>query len=246
MKRATQAARLGSITPVTYVLQKKAADWPDPALPEGTVPDPTADPAAAPHQWAGDLYEEGDESLPEDAFAVLTGDGDEESWLDRADDGTLTGWVKDVDGAVYRYSDVEAWAVDVDGAQMIRVDEAFDAEAGEDVEGDPEADPLEDPEADPLADPEAEADPALEGEPADEDLEADIPDPANPFDPAAADAEEDEPVDDTLTHDGEDIEDPAEDKTKTAGGKKDDFLNRMKRGREGKSARYALHVTERG
>jgi hypothetical protein len=36
----------------------------------------------------------------------------------KAEDGTLTGWVRDETGQVWRYSDTDAWAIDVDDAGM--------------------------------------------------------------------------------------------------------------------------------
>ncbi|HET9656132.1 MAG TPA: hypothetical protein VFP72_12305 [Kineosporiaceae bacterium] len=69
-------------------------------------------------EWAGDRYEEGDETDPQGAFAAFTGQGGEEAWLDRADDGTLTGWVRDADGSVFRYADPHAWCIDVDDSGM--------------------------------------------------------------------------------------------------------------------------------
>lgn len=85
------------------------------------------DPAAQPPQpdddsrpWAGDLYGEGDETDPSQAFAAYGGGDGEEAWLDKAPDGTLTGWVSDATGQVWRYTDADAWATDVDGAQMTR------------------------------------------------------------------------------------------------------------------------------
>ncbi|WP_435059853.1 hypothetical protein [Streptomyces sp. bgisy060] len=85
--------------------------------------DPKAEPApdhrdARP--WSGDPYDEGDESDPEDAFAAYKGAGGEEAWLDRAPDGTLTGWLRDETGQVWRYTDPNTWAIDVDDAQMTR------------------------------------------------------------------------------------------------------------------------------
>lgn len=107
---------------------------PDPA--SGTEEDDFADPAAddasaetpeAPlpegddaRPWAGDMYDEGDESDPASAFAAYTGTAGEEAWLDQAADGTLTGWVRDSTGQVWRYADADAWAIDVDDAQMTR------------------------------------------------------------------------------------------------------------------------------
>lgn len=72
------------------------------------------------HEWAGDRYEEGDETDPAESFAAFTGQSGEDAWLDRSEDGTLTGWVRDADGTVYRYSDHDAWAADVDDAGMTR------------------------------------------------------------------------------------------------------------------------------
>jgi hypothetical protein len=82
------------------------------------VPEPDVEEVAE-HEWAGDLYTEPDVSDPGAAFASFSGDNGEQAWLDRADDGTLTGWVRDADGqSVSRYSDVDAWAIDVDQAAM--------------------------------------------------------------------------------------------------------------------------------
>ena len=147
-----------------YLLESKS-DWPDPATP---TDDPAEGPEteATPTEWAGDLYEEGDESNPDEAFAVFTGGAGLEAWLDRADDGTLTGWVRDPEGSVFRYSDVDAWAIDVRDAGMNRTDPGM---AGEE-EGDPaegeEGDDLDpDAEQDPFADEAADQDDAVaEGE----------------------------------------------------------------------------------
>lgn len=92
------------------------------------------------HEWAGDLHEDGDESDPAQAHDWFKGEGGAEAWLDKADDGTLTGWVRDPDGSVYRYSDVDAWAIDVDHSGMTEaggglVDDGEPAE-GEPVDGD--------------------------------------------------------------------------------------------------------------
>ncbi|MET8717348.1 hypothetical protein ABZV52_29730 [Streptomyces sp. NPDC004735] len=94
---------------------------------EGDVPPADEEPAAAPEPpaddsrpWAGDMYDEGDESDPADSWSAYTGSNGEQAWLDRAPDGTLTGWVRDGTGQVWRYTDPDAWAVDVDGAQMTR------------------------------------------------------------------------------------------------------------------------------
>ncbi|MFB8120657.1 hypothetical protein ACFC51_32925 [Streptomyces sp. NPDC055962] len=70
--------------------------------------------------WSGDLYNEGDETEPDTAYCAYTGIDGEQAWLDRSPDGTLTGWVRDSTGQVWRFTDPDAWAVDVDGAQMTR------------------------------------------------------------------------------------------------------------------------------
>ncbi|MDI3102044.1 hypothetical protein QJ054_33960 [Streptomyces sp. AN-3] len=102
------------------------AEPPAPGAPpegEATGEDPNAAPAPPDDDsrpWAGDMYTEGDETSPDDAFAAYTGVDGEQAWLDQATDGTLTGWVRDGDGQVWRYTDADAWATDVDGAQMTR------------------------------------------------------------------------------------------------------------------------------
>jgi hypothetical protein len=100
---------------------------PDPSMPGGQqqpadanppqLPDPHANDA---RQWAGDPYDEGDEPQPDDpaVTAKFTDPSGEEAWLQRAQDGTLTGWVRDATGQVYRYNDADAWAIDVDDAGM--------------------------------------------------------------------------------------------------------------------------------
>ncbi|MEV8344559.1 hypothetical protein [Streptomyces niveus] len=97
---------------------------PDTAVEGDTVGE---DPGAAPKQpdddsrpWAGDEYGEGDETDPDgpDSWCAYAGSGGEQAWLDKAPDGTLTGWVRDGDGQVWRYTDPDAWSTDVDGAQM--------------------------------------------------------------------------------------------------------------------------------
>ncbi|WP_030777627.1 hypothetical protein [Streptomyces sp. NRRL S-920] len=89
--------------------------------------------------WSGDMYDEGDETEPADAFAAYNGGDGEEAWLDQAPDGTLTGWVRDATGQVWRYTDPDVWAIDVDDAQMTRThsqgssggaDGTMDAERG--------------------------------------------------------------------------------------------------------------------
>ncbi|MER6616279.1 hypothetical protein [Streptomyces xantholiticus] len=95
------------------------------APPEGEGTEEAPAPAPAPpdddsRPWAGDMYDEGDETQPDSAFAAYTGSDGEQAWLDQAQDGTLTGWVRDSTGQVWRYTDADAWATDVDGAQMTR------------------------------------------------------------------------------------------------------------------------------
>lgn len=99
--------------------------------------------------WSGDPYEEGPVSDPEAAYARFGGDGEDvEAWLDRGEDGTLIGWLRE-GGDLYRYSDAEAWALDVDGAQMQRTDAL--APTGDPATMDPGVDPAA--EADPFATP---------------------------------------------------------------------------------------------
>jgi hypothetical protein len=116
----------------------------DPAAP----PDPNAppdggdvaeNPSAAPEQpdddsrpWAGDEYNEGDETDPDgpDAWCAYAGSGGEQAWLDKGPDGTLTGWVRDSDGQVWRYTDPDAWSTDVDGAQMTQTHHNGEDRAG--------------------------------------------------------------------------------------------------------------------
>lgn len=87
----------------------------------GTTDQPTGPATNAGQQWAGDpINDRGKITDPEKAFASFSGDQDEKAWLDRAQDGTMTGWVTDSTGQTYRYSDVDAWAVDVDDATMKR------------------------------------------------------------------------------------------------------------------------------
>ncbi|MFG3263433.1 hypothetical protein [Streptomyces bobili] len=92
------------------------------ASPEGEqladAPEPPADDA---RPWAGDMYDEGDEPDPDDAWSAYRGSAGEEAWLEASPDGTLTGWVRDGTGQVWRYTDPEAWAVDVDGAHMTNI-----------------------------------------------------------------------------------------------------------------------------
>ncbi|MFF0698455.1 hypothetical protein ACFYU4_38195 [Streptomyces tendae] len=94
-----------------------AAQAPPGGQPPAYMPESPADDA---RPWAGDMYDEGDETDPADSFSAYTGSNGEQAWLDRAPDGTLTGWVRDGTGQVWRYTDPDAWAVDVDGAGMTR------------------------------------------------------------------------------------------------------------------------------
>ncbi|MFF0481959.1 hypothetical protein [Streptomyces sp. NPDC004435] len=82
--------------------------------------DAAAGPESDARPWSGDPYDEGDETDPADAFAAYKGPGGEEAWLDQAPDGTLTGWVRDETGQVWRYTDPSVWAIDVDDAPMTR------------------------------------------------------------------------------------------------------------------------------
>ncbi|NEA53580.1 hypothetical protein G3I60_05265 [Streptomyces sp. SID13666] len=116
---------LSSATPTSPTPPTPPEPLPDAATP-GTQKPPTDDAAAEPppaddaRPWAGDAYDEGDETDPAQAFAAYSGDTGEEAWLDQASDGTLTGWIRDSDGQVWRYADADAWAIDVDDAHMTR------------------------------------------------------------------------------------------------------------------------------
>lgn len=97
----------------------------DPQTPEpdtSNVDPATADPDVP--QWAGDLDDTGDVSDPAGAYANFSGPNGEQAWLDKAPDGTLTGWIRDTDGRTYRYSDADTWAIDVDDAAMTRSESA--------------------------------------------------------------------------------------------------------------------------
>ncbi|MFJ4880054.1 hypothetical protein ACIP93_33270 [Streptomyces sp. NPDC088745] len=134
-----------------------AAPGEDPAAPETSAEPPAPDappeeggaeedPGAAPappeddsRPWAGDEYNEGDETDPEgpESWCAYTGSAGEQAWLDQAPDGTLTGWVRDGDGQVWRYTDPDAWATDVDGAQMTQTHHnGEDRTAGQAAPGD--------------------------------------------------------------------------------------------------------------
>ncbi|MFC8537988.1 hypothetical protein ACFUJY_29310 [Streptomyces sp. NPDC057249] len=154
----------------------------DPADPPPEEMQPPQEDDARP--WAGDVYDEGDETDPAQAYAALSGPNGEQAWLDKAEDGTLTGWVRDETGQVWRYSDPDTWAIDVDDAGMQETGGTHGQPPAEGAGGqgaavsDPGAgspddvEPLEfgtaDEVVDPAGDAEAEADPATE---ADEDLD---------------------------------------------------------------------------
>ncbi|MFP3991005.1 hypothetical protein U9R90_26765 [Streptomyces sp. E11-3] len=97
----------------------------------GGAPLPPEDDA---RPWSGDMYDEGDETDPSSAFAAYQGASGDEAWLDQAPDGTLTGWVRDATGQVWRYTDPDVWAIDVDDAQMTRTHSQ--APGGEDASAD--------------------------------------------------------------------------------------------------------------
>jgi len=82
--------------------------------------DEHADPNA-PQPFSGDVYTEGDETDPAQAFAHLKGEDGTEAWLDHSPQGTIVGWVRTPDGTVYRYSDPAAWAIDADDAGLHKV-----------------------------------------------------------------------------------------------------------------------------
>ena len=219
-----------------YLLESKA-DWPDPATPTDPAEGQGAE--ETPTEWAGDLYDQGDESDPAQAFAVFTGGAGLEGWLDRADDGTLTGWVRDPDGSVYRYSDVDAWAIDVRDAGMNRTDPGLAGEEPADGEGeeDPNADPAEEAPAD-GEDPLAEGDdtpPELQGE---DDAASEAPDELAPEadDAAATDGTDDGTNPDEQPDDADGADENDED---------EDWQEKVKRkGMEGKS--YELVYTPWG
>lgn len=185
--------------PVT-ALQKKmaaagAADAPAPPM-DGPPPE------SVEHEWAGDRYDVGDETDPEHARASFTGTNGEVAWIDKDDDGTLRGWVRDADGTVYRYEDHRAWASDVDAAGMTLQHRAEAGTEGQNAatEGGEESDPTDDPFAD-ESDPEDDA----EGESAEED-EEDAPeglDDVQDIDELAAQEDDPEPEDDEEDEDDE-------------------------------------------
>ncbi|MBV1940756.1 hypothetical protein KUF83_29935 [Streptomyces sp. BV286] len=119
----------------------------DPAAEDPAAPPP---PELQPPQeddgrpWAGAVYDEGDETDPAQAYAALSGPNGEQAWLDKAEDGTLTGWVRDETGQVWRYSDLDTWALDVDDAGMKETGGTHGEPAGEELDpvaGDPGAAP---------------------------------------------------------------------------------------------------------
>ncbi|MFE2723912.1 hypothetical protein [Kitasatospora sp. NPDC059327] len=120
----------------TYRISVKSFP-PAPGSPAPAGQDPAAaempksqTPADDARQWAGDPYDEGDEPQPDDPSitARFSDPAGEEAWLERAPDGTLTGWLRDPSGQVYRYSDPDAWAVDVDDAGLSPAGDATPAE----------------------------------------------------------------------------------------------------------------------
>lgn len=187
---ATVTRSAGTVPAMRFALQVKAAPPPPPGGAPPAAPS-TGAPAAEPsledvesHEWAGDLYEEGDETDPAQAFAGFAGQEGEEAWLDRSEDGTLTGWVRDADGSTYRYSDPHAWATDVDDAGMTRtsaaapgeddepMDAAMDDPMAEDAMGDDTADVMT-PDAVP-GEPAADDGTDPFGEDAEDDVEGDL------------------------------------------------------------------------
>ncbi|AWI32702.1 hypothetical protein [Streptomyces tirandamycinicus] len=115
----------------------------DPAANPPPEPQPPQEDDARP--WAGDVYDEGDETDPALAYASFSGQDGEQAWLDKAEDGTLTGWVRDETGQVWRYSDPDTWAIDVDDAGMVQTSGTNEAPSGDEA---PQAPTGEDPAAD--------------------------------------------------------------------------------------------------
>ncbi|MFD9248393.1 hypothetical protein [Streptomyces bottropensis] len=178
----------------------------DPAAPPPPEIQPPQQDDARP--WAGDVYDEGDETDPAQAYAALSGPNGEQAWLDLAEDGTLTGWVRDETGQVWRYSDPDTWAIDVDDAGMQETGGTHGAPSGDEVQDPAGTDPTA-----PLA-PDA---PPLELGTADEAVE---PDAETQDDEALETEEEPAPTDeDQDAEDTEDDEDTEEDDPKKKGGK---------------------------
>jgi hypothetical protein len=94
---------------------------------------PEVDPNA-PQPFSGDVYTEGDETDPAEAFAHLKGEDGTEAWLDHDPQGTIVGWVRTPDGTVYRYSDPAAWAIDADDAGLHKVGGTMDGGAPAEAE----------------------------------------------------------------------------------------------------------------
>lgn len=114
-----------------YTLQVKAIDGTDRVVNRDPKPWQLNRPSLIDRDpgrpWSGDVYETGAPSDPEAAYARFhgqvdspTGQVEVDAWLDRAPDGTLIGWVTQ-DGLLWRYTDPEAWALDVDGADLAPV-----------------------------------------------------------------------------------------------------------------------------
>ena len=145
-RKAGDVSTLYGMSSLTSVVLEGKSDWPDPAMPTGDDDDGIDPVEEATAEWSGDLYQEGDETKPEDAFAAFSGSSGEEAWLDRTVDGRLVGWVRDTDGSVWRYSDANAWAVDVDDSGMTRIDTVYEAvdESEDDGDGAPEGDETSD------------------------------------------------------------------------------------------------------
>lgn len=122
-----------------------AADTPQEEKDTEGDPDAASEPPTDDSRpWSGDIYNEGDESDPDNAFAAYAGVDGEQAWLDRAPDGTLTGWVRDSTGQVWRYTDADAWATDVDGAQMTRTHGPEEGDDTTDPAGSDDQAPAED------------------------------------------------------------------------------------------------------
>jgi len=177
---------------MTYALEVKEMPGQAPVTPPAQTPSGETPSQYDAPAWSGDVYEEGNESRPEDSRWSFSGEGGEEAWLDRTDDGTITGWVRDPDGTVYRYSDPDAWAVEVDDAGLARAggDPAAEGEAMPDDGADPNAetdptagDDFTDPDVNPDVDPEMEDelydDYASTDEPADDETVSPDPDAAD-------------------------------------------------------------------
>ncbi len=204
---------------MNYTLQAKAAPFEDAAPDDAAAAAETDPQGEVKHEWAGDLYTGTDVTDPVNAYEVLEGADGTVAWLDKADDRTLTGWVRDTDGSVYRYSDADAWAIDVDHADMQVVDDpanlagdtppdgapadgepvdaAGDAPAGAPVDGEPTDPPADG--APPFGEQQPTDTPPVEEPvptaPAAPDDAAAPPFEADPADPAADPAADDEDLD---------------------------------------------------